>query len=89
MRSDFDKIRNETFLQFKKNQTQINTYKKSLGLYDLLYENIEQLDNFNQFQICLLELENNLKVFEQTKIINEVKNIVIVSINDSIDKMNK
>jgi len=87
MRSDFDKIRNETFLQFKKNQTQINTSKQSLALCDLLYENIEQLDNFNQFQICLLELENNLKVFEQTKIINEVKNIV--SINDSIDKMNK
>lgn len=86
MRASFETLRNDKMTVFKSQMIQLSRRKTKLGLYELLFENFDKIDNFSRLQTSIQELKSE---FSQKQPIEESEIIQLLSNKDSIDQIKK
>ena len=86
MRTSFETIRNDKMTVFKNQMIKLSTQKTKMGLYELLFENFEKIDNFSKLQTSIQDLKRE---FSQNQIHDESEIIQLLSNKDSIEQIKK
>ena len=86
IRLNFKEIKEKKMSAFKNKQIEIENYNKMLNFYWLLLTNVDKLENFKKWRVCMFELENTFKNFEKTYILQENSN-KIYSNKKSLEKI--